>query len=69
MICSGSPHAVLRDPGSRIQCLFDPWSQDPGWVESQHPDLGTGIWDEQPGSYFLKFRNYFFGLKYLNSLM
>ncbi len=33
---------------------------------------GSGIWDEQPGSYFLELRNHFFaflGLKYLNSLM
>jgi hypothetical protein len=40
--------------------------------ESQHPDPGSGIRDEQPGSYFLKLKNHFFaffGLKYLNSLM
>ena len=40
--------------------------------ESQHPDPGSGIRDEQPGSYFLELRNHFFaflGLKYLNSLM
>jgi hypothetical protein len=42
--------------------------------ESQHPDPGSGIWDEQPGSYFLELRNHFFpffgvNLKYLNSLM
>jgi hypothetical protein len=30
---------------------------------------GSGIHDEQPGSYFLELRNHFFGLKYLNSLM
>jgi hypothetical protein len=35
---------------------------------------GSGIRDEQPGSYFLELRNLFFlfffwGLKYLNSLM
>jgi hypothetical protein len=30
---------------------------------------GSGIRDEQPGSYFLELRNHFFGLKYLNSLM
>jgi hypothetical protein len=33
---------------------------------------GSGIWDDQPGSYFLELRNHFFvffGLKYLNSLM
>jgi hypothetical protein len=29
---------------------------------------GSGIWDEQPGSYFLELRNNIFGLKYLNSL-
>jgi hypothetical protein len=28
--------------------------------ESQHPDLGSGIQDEQPGSYFLELRNHFF---------
>ena len=30
---------------------------------------GSGIWDEQPGSYFLELRNFFLGFKYLNSLM
>jgi hypothetical protein len=30
---------------------------------------GSGIRDEQPGSYFLEHRNHFFGLKYLNFLM
>jgi hypothetical protein len=30
---------------------------------------GSGIQDEQHGSYFLELRNYFFGLKFLNSLM
>jgi hypothetical protein len=30
---------------------------------------GSGIRDEQPGSYFPELRNHFFGLKYLNSLM
>jgi hypothetical protein len=30
---------------------------------------GSGIQDEQPGSYFLELRNHFLGLKYLNSLM
>jgi hypothetical protein len=28
--------------------------------ESQYPDPGSGIWDEQPGSYFLELRNHFF---------
>jgi hypothetical protein len=36
--------------GSGIRCLFDPWIQDPGWVESQ----------KQLGSYFLELRNHFF---------
>ncbi len=27
----------------RIRCLFDPWIRDPGWVESQHPDPGSGM--------------------------
>jgi hypothetical protein len=31
------------DPGSGIGCLFDPWIRDPGWVESQHPDPGSGM--------------------------
>jgi hypothetical protein len=39
--------------------------------ESRHQDPGSGIRDEQPGSYFLELRNHFFllfwGLKYLNS--
>jgi hypothetical protein len=30
---------------------------------------GIRIRDEQPGSYFRELRNYYFGLKYLNSLM
>jgi hypothetical protein len=31
------------DPGSGIGCLFYPWIRDPGWVESQHPDPGSGM--------------------------
>ncbi len=31
------------DPGSGIGCLFDPRIRDPGWVESQHPDPGSGM--------------------------
>jgi hypothetical protein len=41
--------------------------------ESQHPDPGSGIWDEQPGSYFFELRTHFllFEVKILklNSLM
>jgi len=39
--------------------------------ESQYSDPGSGLRDEQPGSYFLELRNQFFAvlrLKYLNSL-
>jgi hypothetical protein len=42
-----------------MRSVADP---DPGWGELR-------IRDEQPGSYFRKLRNHFFGLKYLNSLM
>jgi hypothetical protein len=37
-----------------------------GFASPKIPDLG---WDERPGSYFRELRNYFFGLKYLNSLI
>ncbi len=47
--------------GSGIRCLFDPWIWDPEWVESQHPDPGSRIRDEQLGLYFLELRNHFFG--------
>jgi hypothetical protein len=43
---------------------FYPWIRDPGWVESQHPEIR----DEQPGSYFLELKNHcfgFFGVKIL----
>jgi hypothetical protein len=55
------------DPGSGIGCLFDPGIRD-----GRKSASGSGIRDEQPGSYFLELRNHFFvflGLKYLNSLM
>jgi hypothetical protein len=29
--------------GSGIQCLFDPWIRDPGWVKNQDPDSGSGM--------------------------
>jgi hypothetical protein len=45
------------DPGSGIGCLFDPWIRDPGW---EKVSIGSGIRDEQPGSYLLKLRNHFF---------
>jgi hypothetical protein len=37
------PSVADPDPGSGIRCLFDPWIRDPGWVESQHPDPGSGM--------------------------
>jgi hypothetical protein len=50
-----------------IRRLFDPWIRD-GCKSAS----GSGIRDEQPGSYFLELKNHFLGflgLKYLNSLM
>jgi hypothetical protein len=59
--------------GSGIGCLFDLCIRDPGWEKvSEKSASGSGIWDEQPGSYFLDLRNHFLlflGFKYLNSLM
>jgi hypothetical protein len=31
----------IRDLGSEIRCLFDPWIRDPGWVKNQDPDPGS----------------------------
>ncbi len=56
----------IADPGSRIRCLFDLLIWDPGWIKS---GSGSGIWNEQPRSYFLELRNHFLGLNYINSLM
>jgi hypothetical protein len=42
---------------------------DPGYGMGRMSATGSGIRDEQPGSYFPELRNHFFGLKYLNSLM
>ncbi len=44
----------------------------PGSWMGRKSASGSGIRDEQPGSYFLELRNHFFvflGLKYLNTLM
>jgi hypothetical protein len=49
--------SVLR---IRIQDPVPFWPRDPGWVESQDPDPGSRIRDEQPGSYFPELRNHFF---------
>jgi hypothetical protein len=55
--------------GSGIRCLFDPGIREGMGRKSAS---GSGIRDEQPGSYFLELKNHFlvfFGLKYLNFLM
>ena len=67
----------LQCSRSGILCLLDPWIRD--LVPFRPLDLGSGmgkksgsgsgIRDEQPGSYFQELRNQFFGLEYLNSLM
>jgi hypothetical protein len=36
---------------------------------SKKSGYGSGIRDEEPGSYFREFKKQIFGLKYLNSLM
>jgi hypothetical protein len=41
----------------------------PGSGMGRKSASGSGIRNEQHGSYFLELRNHFFGLKYLNSLM
>jgi hypothetical protein len=41
----------------------------PGSGMGKKSGFGSGIRDDQPGSFFLELGNHFFGLKYLNSLM
>jgi hypothetical protein len=41
--------------GSGIGCLLDPWIRD-----GRKSASGSGIRDEQPGSYFLELRTHFF---------
>jgi hypothetical protein len=60
----------IRDPG--LGAFLTPGSgiRDPGWVESQHPDPGSGI--NNPDHFFKSLETIFlifWGLKYLNSLM
>jgi hypothetical protein len=45
----------VADPESGIGCLFDPWIRD-----GRKSASGSGIRNEQPGSYFLELRNHFF---------
>jgi hypothetical protein len=57
----------IRNPG--LGAFLTPGS---GIRDGRKSASGSGIRDEQPGSYFLELRNHFFaflGLKYLNSLM
>jgi hypothetical protein len=42
---------------SGIQCIFDPWIQDPGWVKNQDPDPGC-----ISRIIFLRAEKQFFGL-------
>ncbi len=58
--------AVLR---IRIRDPVPFWPLDPGSGMGKQSESGSGIRDEQPGSYFLELRNHFLGIKYLNSLM
>jgi hypothetical protein len=50
---------------SGIPSLFDPWFWHPGSGMGKKSGSGSGIRDEQPGSYFLELRNHFFGVKIL----
>ncbi len=62
-------NSVLR---IRIRDPVPFWPLDPGSGMGRKSASGSGIRDEQPGSYFLELRNHFlifFGLKYFNSLM
>ncbi len=59
-----SPPISVADPDPGSGAFLTPGS---GMGEKSGP--GSGIRNEQPGSYFLELRNHFFGLKYLNSLM
>jgi hypothetical protein len=55
---SGSATSVADpDPGSGIGCVFDPGIRD-----GRQSASGSGIRDEQPGSYFLELRNHFFAI-------
>jgi hypothetical protein len=43
ILLSSSKNSKKQCCGSGIRCIFDPWIWDPGWVESQHPDPGSGM--------------------------
>jgi hypothetical protein len=55
------PSVADPDPGSGIRCLLDPWIRDPVSGRGKKSGSGSGIRDEQPGSYFLELRNNFLG--------
>jgi hypothetical protein len=58
----------VADPDPGLGAFLTPGS---GIRDARKSASGSGIRDEQPGSYFLELRNHFFaflGLKYLNSL-
>ncbi len=69
-----SDSAILKcsvaDPDPGLGTFLTPGS---GIRDGRKSASGSGIRDEQPGSYFLELRNHFcllfWGLKYLNSLM
>jgi hypothetical protein len=63
------PKTSVADPDPGLGAFLTPGS---GIRDGRKSASGSGIQDEQPGSYFLELRNHFFaffGLKYLNSLM
>ncbi len=37
---ANDPENQCGGSGSGIQCLFDPWIRDPGWVKNQDLDPG-----------------------------
>ncbi len=65
-MCAGHslPLHSVADPDPGSGAFFTP-----GSGMGKKSGSGSGIRNEQPGSYFLELRNHFLGLKYLNSLM
>jgi hypothetical protein len=55
--------------GSGIRLHFDPWIRDPVWVTYQDPDPGSRSWMNNPDHNSETFKNLFFWVKYLSSLM
>ncbi len=65
----GSASVADPDPGSGIRDPVPVLPPDPGYGMGKKSGSGSGIQDEQLGSYYQELRNHFWGLKYLNSLM